>query len=249
MPVPIKTPVWKGNKDLIEQPGSPDWQFDVIGTRILRRYEGPYAKIKAEIDAGRIARGAVMADLGDGYVNYPIKSFRFVATGEGDVGRLTITLDNYSAGAGTVGTNRGESTYEEDWQVLEKPIESHPRYASLLDSALDTIREAIENNESLPASSGEGAALAEELYKKLLRGQTSYTLYNPVIRITTPYSAKPPKGEAGNLVEAPKDAPSGWKWRRTAYRRVRPGQNSDWDLVEEITGADEWDLEIYGNQN
>ena len=238
-----KEPVWKGSKALTEIPGSPDWNIDENGTSVTLQYEGPYDLIKLDIDAGKIDYGKTVTGLNEKLL---IKKIRLVLTGEGDVGRLTLRLDDYTPGAGTVSIGeRAGATYEDDWIELEKAIETHPRYEDLSDSEIRDVKKAIDEGTIY-----NGTALAVELYEKLLRGQTAYTLYAPVIRVTTPYEVAPPNGKAGAIEEPPGDIhPEDWEWRKTAYRRVKPGSLGAWDLVEEWTGAESIDEDIYGDQN
>ena len=140
------------------------------------------------------------------------------------------------------------SWLEEDWVVIDKPIETSPLFDDLSDAEIQSLNKAIAENETPTIGFAEDSTM-HKLYKRLLRGQTSYTLYAPLVRKTTPYDTKPPEGDAGSITDAPSGAPTSWKWRKTAYRRVRPGQNSAWDLVEEWTGADEWDDEVYSGNS
>ena len=242
-----KTPVWKGTKEIAEQPGYPRIKVDSNGTSITRRYEGAFEKIQAEITSARIATGKAMPNLGAGYSSVRIRTFESWPA-EGDSGVLIVQMDDFAdGGSSSSGSTVGAASYEDDWVVLEKSIERHPRYADVSDADIIIIREAVEN----PVS-GQSPFLTDtaaiELYTKLLRGQDSYTLYSPIVRSTTPYDGPPPQGKAGQLENPPGNAPADWDWRKTAYRRQKPGSQSAWDLVEEWTGADQWDPDIYGSQ-
>lgn len=248
MSTPIKAPVWKGSQDLFEQPGYPRWSVDGNGTRIERRYEGPYEKVQAELSSGRAARGKIMPDLGAGAANFPIKTINYFPD-EGGSGILSITLDNYSGPAKTfLDGKEGEPSYEEEWVELEKHVSTHPYLSELSDEDIAETVAAAENNEDFGALSASGSEEAAWLYKEVKSGRESYTLYVPVIRATTPYSILPPKGRAGQIEDPPSEAkaPDGWAWRKTAHRRMDPGQNSRYELVEEWTGAEEWDDIRYG---
>ena len=239
------TPNWKGSTAIIEMPGSPDWRIRGEGTRIQRRFEGPYTAIKSAVDAGTYDLGETMSDIGD---DYPIKDVRFFQTGEGGVGELSITLDDFTTLPNDA-TPGGEDNSKIEFESvqLEKSITEHPFFADTLSAdAINTIVQAAEAGEPLPDfSSSGGQTKATGLYNRLRAGVESYIVFAPLVRKTTPLGAKPDDLEAGIREDPPEEPGGTWQYLKTADRAVSPGQDSAWDRIEEWTGADVWDPILY----
>lgn len=156
-------------------------------------------------------------------------------------GRLTIRRE---ISLGEMGDTGG--SVEVEWIELRKKIETHPRYNDLTDDDLRTIRAAVADPEAgQPESLGEaGKELALELYKKLLRGQTEYSIGAPVARRTTPMRRDDlSAGATWFLQDPPFQHPSGYQWMKTLDTRRRTGRA--YERIEEWTGAEEWDPDIY----
>lgn len=241
-----KTPIWKGSTEIFEQPGYPLWQTSSEGTEIERRFEGPYEKILAEVDSGRIVRGTSMTDLGANASNYVIDRFRFYPE-EGASGVLVVILNDYVNNDDDGGNGSGNETTEVEWVQLEKSISEHPAFTdALTEDAIATIIKAAENNEALPATNGQGETATLALYNRVRAGVTSYIVYAPVIRRTSALTSAPSSSNAGGRENPPGGLVSGdWEWLKTADRVVSPGQNSDYEQIEEWTGADVWDPVLY----
>jgi len=237
-----KTPVWKGTKEIAEQPGYPRIKVDSNGTSITRRYEGAFEKIQAEITSARIATGKAMPNLGAGYSSVRIRTFESWPA-EGDSGVLIVQMDDYSTSTGGEDDDVDNSTLEIDWVQLEKSITEHPYYADITDSQWEQIKDAV-NDKDAPKEWEDGSK-AEGAYNRLKRGVEGYLVFAPVVRRTTPLKLAPTTQTAGTR-EDPPESPSGdWEFLKTADRLVSPGQSSPFDRVEEWTGADAWDPILY----
>lgn len=155
---------------------------------------------------------------------------------EAGEGRLAITYIEPSRS--TEGSN---TTIEVIWAELRKKIEEHPRYADLSQTDLNRIHKEVAdpNPDRSPIFTD---PLAQELYLKLISGTTEYSIGAPVVRRTT---TNPTNLDAGSawVRSTPPAGPSGYEWLKTADE-IRH-QGSDWQRVEEWTGAQEWDANLY----
>lgn len=247
----VTTPLWKGSPDLREQPGSPDWQYgDTV--QVTRIFEGP----AATVFANRPGRGAVMPDLGTEGVGLGVSRVR-ITPSSGGKARLTVVLTGGAAFwlAGEEAEGPPPPVVEIDWQAVTKDIRYHPIYQAGGTKELDDEdRKAVDTalqdlDKPVPWADGSSA---EHLFKRLLRGQESYTLYAPIVRRTTFSVAYPDPGQVG-AIESPPIEPTGeWQWRKTAdtvsFRgelRISLQGEGYWERREEWTGADELDTDIY----
>lgn len=159
--------------------------------------------------------------------------------GDADTGILTITTATAPANPNP-GTGSNE-TIEVEWVELRKKLEDHPRYSAIDDNDRRKIRAAINNPnpDQSPAISG----LALDLYLKLLRGQTDYSLAVPVIRRTSTGFVQISSGGAWFRQSPPISVGGAWQFLKTADRILIQGRT--FTRVEEWTGAEEWDADIY----
>lgn len=158
-----------------------------------------------------------------------------------------VTLVHTAAGEGRLTVTRESpvedpvGTAEVEWVELRKKIETHPRYAEVTDDDMRAVRAAVADPESGEPDVG---ARALELYKKLLRGQTEYSIGSPVARLTTPLAKDDLTAGGTWFREAPPFAhPDGYEWMKTVDQRRKTGRQ--YDRVEEWTGAEDWDADIY----
>jgi hypothetical protein len=160
---------------------------------------------------------------------------------EGGNGTLTIETSQAFPALPAWGGGGSQTTIEIEWVELRKKLQEHPRYAQVSDADRRKIEDAIANPkpDQSPALTDSRAI---ELYTKLLRGQTEYSLAVPVVRRTT---TRPTSLTAGNawFRNNPPVSPSGWQWLKTADRISRTG--NAFQRVEEWTGAKEIDTDIY----
>lgn len=159
---------------------------------------------------------------------------------EGGNGTLEIQTSQPLKAPPAWGGTASQTTIEIEWVELRKKLQEHPRYNEVSDADRRKIEEAIANPN--PALSPALSGLAAELYIKLLRGQTEYSIAVPVVRRTT---SRPASLNAGNawFRDTPPVSPPGWQWLKTADRITRTG--SSFSRVEEWTGAKEIDTDIY----
>lgn len=151
-------------------------------------------------------------------------------------GRLTITY--VEPPRSTEGSN---TIIEVVWAELRKKIEEHPRYADLSQADLNRIHKEVAdpNPESSPTFTD---PKAQELYLKLISGTTEYSIGAPVVRRTTTNPTSLNAGAAW-VRSTPPAGPSGYQWLKTSDEIRRQG--NDWQRVEEWTGAQEWDSNLY----
>jgi len=239
MAASVKTPVWKGPRSLVESPGYPRYIGSTSGHEVRRRYEGDYELVKAEVESGRIVVGGTMSDLRGAFGQVTIRTHEHYRD-VGGVGVLMVTLNDFGSGSSASSTI-DQPTYEVEWVQLEKPIEQHDKYKNIDAAELRKVKAAIAEDQDYTGT----VADAQKLYAKLLRGQDTYLVFSPVVRATTPRSNQPTGSSAGARDNPPISVSGSWEWLKTADRSVSPGQTSDWDQIEEWTGADEWDADIY----
>jgi hypothetical protein len=225
----------RGDDDVKEQPGSPHLITTGTGTKTTRTWRGGYAKLAAfSLTVGTSLDGS----LGK------IDSVELVPdrAGKTGPGTLTVVLAD------------DEATYEIDAGTLEKPLVKHPIFAAggahaLTDADIDKI-ETWKN----AATSGERttaytalSANAKFFVDKLRRGEESYLLPAPIARKTTRAYAKPTtyatgtRGDPGGFP----GLPAGYEWLKTGDKAIRQGVRGSWERVEEWTGAELWDHDIY----
>lgn len=232
-----------GQRGIIERPNSPEIVGNREGTRVTLIFDGPF-------EALRSSRPDVN-DTVDGFDDaIKVREYRIVPlrAGKEAFGRMTVRADDLGGDSLTSSSGGGEPRYELEWAQIERPIAEHPAFRDALsESAINTVVTAAQDDEPLPPASGDGADAAEALYNRLRRGVESYLVFHPIVRVTTPFSQRPQNAEAGGREDPPSDAqaPSGYEYLKTSARIAGPTQDSEWELVEEWTGADFWDPVLY----
>jgi hypothetical protein len=216
------------------------------GERIVLVYRGKYSTMLA-------ARPAI-GDEVTGFEGNYVDQVDLVPDGAGTSGPATMTVVLVSETWSGATTPDLDLTEEVEWSQLEKPIEQHPRYqsgggAELDSDDLDAIEEWRNATTAEDRSTLYGALTtnAKELADKIRRGQSSYIVPAPVVRKTTKSFETPSSSAQGiRTTSAPvTGAPSGYVWLGTADRAVRQGGRGKWERVQEWTGADEWDSDLY----
>lgn len=234
--------IWRGSRELHEEPGSPRRRKDADGTTVTRVFTGPYEDL-VDNEPGI---NDVMEGFGGEILVKTVETIPLEA-GPAGPGRMTVTADDKSDAPPDDGGGHPPSTIEIEWVQLEKSITEHPYFTNALTAdAINQIVTAAEAGDPLPAFGGGGGQTeATGLYNRLRQGVDSYLVFSPVVRKTTPLTDKPTGQSAGSR-EAPPETPSGtWEYLKTADRSVSPGQDSKWERVEEWTGADVWDPILY----
>ena len=100
-------------------------------------------------------------------------------------------------------------------------------------------------NKYLDATNTEKTLTAGEIVwaDKIRKGVESYLLFAPVITLTGTYDGRPDSGVPGYIATPPVSV-DGFEYLKTADR-VRQNQDRTWERVQQWTGADEWDTDIY----
>jgi hypothetical protein len=254
----MAVPLWKGFKDLAERPESPDWDFSGSKKTCTRTFEGPYDKCLDK----RPKLGQNMADIPLDYFVSNTKVKRIA----GAKGALTITMESYVPETHSIEQSEPyQPQYEIEWVEIERKLEQHPRYqtggakaftdedfASLpkwedeADPALKKIFKFTIVNADNKKETKELSENAKDLATKKLRGQESYIIYSPVARRTSQSRDVPVTSPCGKRqTPAVPSVPSGYVWLKTADRATRTGRYGKWERIEEWTGADFWDEDIY----
>lgn len=245
---------WKGSREIQEQPGSPRRVKSAAGIQITRVFRGPYEALVA-------AEPAIGATL-EGTAGVFVDSVETVPDAAGPLGPGTMTIVASTPDPDSDGQSPEAPIYEVDWTQLEKPLEQHPRYQSTGDKPLneqdlvdienwknETDR-TLRSQGKYRSADGNEVTLslnAKDLAFKILRGQSSYIVAAPVVRVTSRTYAKPLTSATGTKGHPPAAAgyPPGYEWVKTADRAMRQGSRGTWERIEEWTGADTWDGDIY----
>ncbi len=234
-------PKWKGSLDIQEDPRSPRYETTASGLRITRVYRGPFSSLLA-------AAPAPAQEMAD-FPNARVESVSIApdAAGMSGPGTMTIVASDDSQNV----------TLEVDWTQLERDIRVAPYYSLLTTSTMANLaRWEQEDDPDLrgnfqfkkpDGTIGTLNGIVAGLANKLLRGQQSYIVPAPVARRTTRSYTKPITTTMGKIENPPVEigAPAGYVWLKTADRAIRQGRNGKWERIEEWTGADWWDTEIY----
>ncbi len=248
---------WRGTREIQEVPDSPDWDFSGKESTCVRVFEGPYATLLAK----RAETGQLVAGMPNGYQVDRVR----VKRQRSGKGIMTVTLSAKDA-SGSVDNEVVLPQYEVDWSEVQKPAEQHPRYASGAKALSDTDRADIaawddEKDASLRKdwkykdAAGTDKTLsanAQDLAKKKLRGETSYTVWIPVCKRTYAMRQNAASTGAGFIQNPPSgfgalptNHGAAYKWFKTADRSVRSGTHGKWQRVEEWTGFDRVDTDFY----
>jgi hypothetical protein len=209
----MSSPQWFGTGALVEQAGSPSWEFgeEIRATTI---YRGDYEIARASCPR----KGA----LGTGdYAGLKVE--RAMATREkGGVGVLTITYAGIPTGEdeNDVPEDEAEISYTDETIALEK----HVAFADL---DQDDVRAAyIYANAKTQQEINDTAWIFTEAYDgddelqaltlRLLRGVENFLLGLPIYRYTS-YFVYEPVADAGGYAETPSGPltpPAGYDWLR-----------------------------------
>lgn len=155
---------------------------------------------------------------------------------DADTGTLTIVTETAPPGSDG-GTGEPPST-EVEWVELRKKLEANAYFASLTSKQISDAKAWVEDT-----SKTKPTGLALELADKLARGQTEYSIAAPVIRRTTNSPTSLTSGGAWQRSTPPVSPGGSWSYLKTADRVSKQGLK--YQRVEEWTGAEEWDTDIY----
>lgn len=261
-----KEPRWIGDKDLTQRPDSPQIEYGVEEWTITRQWEGPWERCRK----ARKRKGARLLDE----ASWTYVHSSSVQKLPGGRGLLTIVAKRRAGSKQELEEERPdpdedqkdeeedggdrqnrEPIVEIEWLRIEKPLGTHPMFAELTPTQWGQIKawEAGEVNhpdrygqfQYQTGGSGNWTALtglALKYAEKILRGVTGYMVFTPIVRWTHYFSSRPNTGRCGKR-SSPANAPAGYEWLKTADRAIR--QEGQWTRVQEWTGADEWDKDLY----
>ena len=241
---------------------------DVEGTELTISVEGDSGRIVrrgsyAQLEAAKPAIGTLISTQG--------ASMNVLSTNlrkeRGELGTLTIVLgDKDRSGEGVVPLTVREETIELDYTLMEKPIESHPLFKDIFVpaggdfSVLATIQ-AWENEQDVVAKgqfmylapngvAGTGAYLtlsagAQAFAAKKLAGIESYFLQVPIVRKTSILKRAVKTSKCGSRDTPPEFDDVQDVWLKTADKMTRTGAKGTWERIEEWTGFDQLDADLY----
>lgn len=246
------TVLYRGDVSVREVVGSPKLTFgvdEIVGVRVFR---GLFEDLLQAVP-----------DRGGEYKDLEVDGLRVnnvVLEGQpGGTGEMTVSLSNKIGG--------GDNSYslEVDWGLLEKPLETHPMFkdVSEADRAMMDAWMKLgikynkrrqggyaprpEFNDPDPDNEAHWArmtALGLKFAKLKLKGVETHSIPAPIIRRTKLLSAYPATTACGKISAPPISIP-GYVFLKTADRAVRDGSGGSWKRIEEWTGAEEWDTDLY----
>ena len=233
---------WRGSTALEEQPDSPYWEF---GERVVARriFRGPYALAKSSAPLKGV--------IGTGIVNGLFVAKSTVTHERGGAATLVIDYES-SGGQPEQGATLPADTAFIDAQQLDLALEKHPRYSGLGTDLLvdvNTLLKTAKNDAAYTDAKTrvDASALALELFQKMRGGETHYTLWVPVYKITTHHWNAPGGLTTGGFLDSPPTVPatppSGYDWLREADRLSFNG--STWTVESVWVAAPNWDTQIY----
>lgn len=243
---------WRGSKDVHLMPGFPQRDRTPEGVRISLAYRGPYTVLRDNEPAPlslfaalhSIYRASLEADEFSGLYLASVETTPDGA-GESGPGTLRLVFQPVDPGA----------TLEIDNATLERPVESNPYYSLITDgiwarfntweqesdpTLRGQLKYRIPGTEDVETLTGIIAGLAQ----KKLRGTTSYIASYPVVRKTSYSLEEPETGGVGKRSD-PEAGPEGFEWLKTADRAMIRKSDGRWERVQEWTGAEVWDHDLY----
>lgn len=250
--------ILKNYPGLTERDGSPQIAIGVNETTATRVFTGTFEDCIA---------GAPQP--GDAYQDLLIEGLRVVsariANRRGGLADLTVDLSTRIGGGGGGGAN-DPATLEVEWTLVEKPIESAPPFKDLTPLDLAKIRAwedlplrcvarklafQYPSNPTIvepdPKNNAHWSSLTGALLllaQKKAAGIESWQVPAPVVRRTRVTWEKPTVTRCGRRETPPISVP-GYQFVKTADRAVREGRSGPWKRVEEWTGAEQWDPDLY----
>lgn len=213
---------------------------DAIGRQIV--VDGQFSTLEAT--ALSLQRG----DVVDGYFKMGVDSAELTPR-RGGLAKLTIRLVP-STSFGTASAPLRE-TIEIDMAQIEKPILTHKKIAddgmaahlALWRDGDDEARRAA--NKYLDDAGNEQALTSGEIVwaEKIRKGVESFLVFAPVVTQSGVYDGRPDVSVPG-FIDTPPVTVGDYVFLKTADK-VAQNQDRTWTRVQQWTGADEWDTDIY----
>ena len=241
----MPSPVWKGSTAIHLQPGYPDYKVNASGEIVVLVYGGPYKAL--------LAAKPYSGQLVTGFPYIPVSEVNVKPLGAGITGpgTLTITLQQDSSSTSSALLDQ---TDEIDWTELTKPIEKAPCFNAggtyeLYHDDLDDI-EQWKNaaTKALRKQIYEILSLnAQKFVDKIRAGEESFFVPAPLARRTTRSFNLTSGTTLGKIIVGKPfpECPNGYIWLTTADRSLRQAPRGKWERVQEWTGAQKWDTDLY----
>jgi hypothetical protein len=251
--------VRKGNLSPRDAAEGSEITIGVEGNSGLLIRRGDYDELLAE----RPAAGTVMTTMGE---TLNVLSTKLVKN-RGGTGTLSIYLgDGDVTGEGIATAEDRTETVELDYTLMEKPLENHPLFAALFAGTgylivkrwesipaeaimRKTAFEVPKTDSADPAVDADWEAITDELAllycQKRLKGIESYFLQVPVVRKTSVLKKAATASKCGQRDTPPDFAAVQDVWLKTADKMRRTGAKGAWERMEEWTGFDELDEDLY----
>lgn len=167
----------------------------------------------------------------------------------GNVGKMILELVPDEAFL-SIPSSAERETIEIEMAQIERPLLTHSKISEEMgknlglwwsgtDDKLKAAHEYIDDE-------GDKKTLTQDEQKwadKMLNGVESYLVFAPVITKTSIYESRPKTQKAG-MIDTPPENVDGYEYLKTADV-VRQLSRKEWERVEQWTGADEWDEDIY----
>lgn len=233
--------IWAGTGVLIEQAGSPSWEFAEVA-RCTQIFRGDYGlALGSAPRRGYLGTGALAGLKVEGST---------VVFEKGGIGLLTITYTGVLEGDDQVPADE----FEDGYDPQEFPIESHPYFAVLDD---DTIRACKNYAEATDAEAKREAAwviveedvdpqfqVRSDLAVRLNRGKTNFRYNLPVFTWTSYWTERPPL-DPGQYLDTPTfaDPPTAFDYVRLPDRRRYT--NGFWALTRSWQAVINFDTTLY----
>lgn len=181
---------------------------------------------------------------------------------KGGMALLSVTGTAHKASSYSAPGTPDEIVYEVEMAQLEKPLLSAPAFSGYAEQvelwkAGDPATRALYQYDDAQGNRFQLGGQALVAAKLILKGVESYLVFAPVARRTSRYAAKKAEqvfssvGAACGKRQTPpakltRIAGGTWEWLKTADR-VQENSGGGCERVEEWTGADEWDHDLYQN--
>lgn len=225
---------------------------ETVGSGVVRngvvaslKYKGTLASLTSG-PGGLPSRGSKLTLAGASYIVTDV----VVTPGKGGLAEGVVSLRPNTPGS-SAGAGGLDAVFEVEMAQLEKPLLSHPRYKDVADIVRkwEGSPAAIRDQDKFEDADGSAADITDETaleaISKIRRGIESYLVFSPVVTKTSYPSSMPNNiGAACGKRQAPDVAASAAAaWLKTGDRVAQA--DGAFTRVEQWTGADEWDEDLY----
>lgn len=241
--MPKRTPRWKGTKQIVLQPGYPEFYTRGDGEGYRLAYRGPYLTLMAQ----KPAKGSQL----QGYAGYYVEEVTVKPDGAGKEGPGTMIVTVASVVAGGTTSPADETKVSIESGRLEKSIYACPAYDSISKPDKLKLKKAIEAGEAVPGPTFPGpvAQPLQKLYDAIANGEESYVVAAPVVKITTFSFTRPTAQRTGRgtrtAAKPHPAAPDGYVWLKTVDDINQEGGRGKWQRVQMWEAAEEWNTYHY----